>query len=379
MPKLRMAIATPFLENCGGMERVVLKIAKRFDAQIYCLYYDPQRTFPEFASLDVHSAGIIPRRILPFGMRLATGIEAGLYFYRLRLSGFDLVNAHTTPSEWVRNRNSPVIWYCHSPNREAFDLYEWRMKRRGPLSRLAYQASIEAFRRIEFRIVPKIEHIFANSRNTQARIRKDLGRGSEVLYPAVDARSFSFRGCEDFFFYPSRFTPEKDHAFAIEAFRIFSRTTPGFRLVLAGALPKGREAYLKRLKALASGLPVEFETDISEEELSGLYSRCTGVLYSPVSEDFGLVPLEAMASRKVCIARDDAGPRETIEHGKDGFLADSPSSMAQYMRRIVRNPQMRDRMGRAGRAKVQKRFCWENFIKAFEERAIEVVERHNRQ
>ena len=119
---MRLAITTTFLQSFGGMERTVLKIAQRFDAHVHCLYYEPENTFSEFKSLDVTAVGKVPISSLPFGKKMAMGVESGVHFYTLKLKGYDLINAHTTPSEWVRNRNSPVIWYCHSPNREAYDL-----------------------------------------------------------------------------------------------------------------------------------------------------------------------------------------------------------------------------------------------------------------
>ena len=373
MRGLRLAIAATFLENCGGMERVVLKIAQHFKATIHCMYYDPGRTFNGFSKLDVRPAGALPKGITSC-RRMLTGIEAGMHFYGARLSDYDVVNAHSSPSEWIRNRNSPVIWYCHSPNREAYDLYDWRMQRRGALGRAAYGASLKAFHTIESRVVPKIEHIFANSRNTQGRIRKYLKRESELLHPGVDTGTFYFRSHENFFFYPSRFIPEKEHAYAIEAFRRFSKKNKGWKLVLCGALPEGRQHYLEHLRALSAGLPVEFEPDITEERLHELYATCYAALYTPYNEDFGLVPLEAMASRKVCIARDEAGPRETIKGGEDGFLVKSAQEMASKMEWLTRHPDANAKMGRAGRHKVEKKFTWEIFLSSFEQRARETAE-----
>ncbi|MFN7991893.1 MAG: glycosyltransferase, partial [Candidatus Micrarchaeia archaeon] len=176
---MRLLIATPFLETKGGMERVVLRIARHFGASIHCMYYDRENTFDEFRGLDVQTAKPSFLSKLPIGRRVATAADVGRYFYNVRLEGYDIINAHQTPSEWIRNRNSPVIWYCHTPNREAFDLYEWRMNRRNILSKALFRASIEAFKQLEFRTVPKIEYIFTNSRNSQDRIKKFLKRDSE--------------------------------------------------------------------------------------------------------------------------------------------------------------------------------------------------------
>lgn len=384
---MRLVIATPFLETRGGMERVVLKIAQHFSARIHCLRYDEENTFGEFRALDIEAPKPSALGRLPFGRRVATAIEAGSHFYNVRLKDYDLINAHQTPAEWVRNKNSPVVWYCHTPNREAFDLYEWRMARRNPISKGVFWASIQAFRRFEFETVPKIEYVFTNSKNSQARIKRYLGRDSEVLYPGVDYQRFSCRAYENFFLYPSRIAPEKEIEYAVEAFRNFMHHIQGpanpkpetrdWKLVIAGGLSSRPEhqAYFRKLSALcsAAGGSVSIETNVSDERLLDLYSRCRAVLYTPVNEDYGLVPLEAMASSKPCIARNEGGPRETITDGQDGFLVDSMWDMAGRMEMLANDEERCARMGKAGRKKVEKDFSWESFLRRFEEKAKELV------
>lgn len=376
---MKLVIATPFLETRGGMERVVLKIAQHFDVRIHCISYNPENTFSELEKLDIEVAKPSLIRKLPLSRRVTTAMEAGNYFYNLKLEDYDLINAQQTPSEWIRNKNSPVIWYCHTPNREAFDLYEWRMKQRSLPSKAVFWASIKAFKYFEFRTVPKIEHIFTNSKNSQSRIKKYLDRESEVLHPGVDAEKFSCKGYENFFFYPSRIAPEKRLEYAIEAFKIFSKGAKGWKLILAGALSERPEhqEYFRKIKSMCDD-SISIETNISEERLLDLYSRCYAVLYTPINEDYGLVPIEAMASCKPCLAPDEGGPRETIVHGIDGFLVSSPHQMAGKMEWLAKRPEKCEAMGKAGRAKVVKEFTWEHFLKRFEEKAKEIIKKYPR-
>ncbi len=376
---MRLVIATPFLETRGGMERVILMIARHFGARVHCIGYDPANTFSEFEKLDVEVARPSPIRKMPFSRRVTTAIEAGSYFYNLKLEDYDLINAQQTPSEWIRHRNSPVVWYCHTPNREAFDLYEWRMKQRNLPSKAVFWASIQAFKFLEHRTVPQIEYIFTNSMNSQSRLKKYLGRESEVLHPGVDADRFFCRGYENFFFYPSRIAPEKRLEYAIDAFNLFSKQAKGWKLVLAGSLSERPEhqGYFKKIKSMC-GDSVSIETNISENRLLDLYSRCYAVLYTPINEDYGLVPLEAMAASKPCLAPDEGGPRETIVHGTDGFLVSGPEQMAGRMEWLAKRPEKCEAMGKAGRAKVVKEFTWRNFLKRFEEKTEEIVDAHPR-
>lgn len=381
---MRLVVATPFLETRGGMERVVLKIAQHFKARIHCISYDADNTFQEFAALEIEKAKPGRLRSLPLGRRVASAVDAGYHFYNTKLEDYDVINAHQTPSEWLRNRNAPVIWYCHTPNREAYDLYEWRQKRRNPLSRAVFWSTIQPFKLLENRTVPRIEHIFTNSKNSQARITKYLRRSSEVLHPGVEADKFSCKSFEQYFLYPSRIAPEKELEYAIEAFKLFAdRHNPKagsgkpdsdkWKLIITGALSKRPEhgAYLKKIRAMC-GPDIEIRTNVGDWELRDLYARSSAVLYTPVNEDYGLVPLEAMASGKPCIARNEGGPRETIVSGRDGFLVDSMWDMAEKMDVLAKDPQKCAQMGKEGRAKVVRDFTWEAFLRRFSEKAEEL-------
>jgi len=371
---MRLAILTPFIKTLGGVDRVVLRIARHFDCTIHTLQYEPEKTFPEFQDLDikVHSS---PMGRLPLGGRVSSAIEAGDVFYNLKLDDYDLFNAHQTPSEWARHRNSPMIWTCYSPNREAFDLYEYRMNKRNPLQKAVFWASIQAYKHFEFRTVPKIEHIFTISLNSQERIRKYLNRESEVLYPGVDIERFECRDYEKFFFYPSRFAPEKRIEFAIEAFKRFSKGNPGWRFIIAGSVSesKAHQEYLMHLKSLARGADIEFRTNLSDPQLLDLYSRCFCILYSPMNEDYGYIPLEGFAASKPCIAVNEGGPRETVRDDVDGFLVDDPSAMAMKMESLAKSPELAEVMGSKGRRKVETDFTWEKYLARFEEKAKELA------
>lgn len=369
---MRLAVLTTFLETYGGVEKTVLKIASHFHASIYTTSYNPESTFPEFKNLEINLLKS-PLQKLPLGRRFASGISAGTSFYNLKLDDFEIVNPHQSPSEWVRNRNSPVLWYCHTPNREAFDLYEWRMKRRNPVQKAMFWTAIQAFRKMESQIVPEIEYIFTNSKNSQARIKKYLNREAEILHPGIEPSEFSCKDYEKFFFYPSRIVPEKEIEYAMEAFKLFSSKNKGWKLVISGSVSERPEhiAYLRKIRAMASQ-DIEIFTNITDEKLKDLYSRCFLVLYTPVNEDFGLVPIEAMASWKPCIARNEGGPRETIEDGKDGFLVNSPGEMAKRMEQLANKPELAEEMGGIGRKKAIRDFTWEQFLKRFEQKAREL-------
>jgi alpha-1,3/alpha-1,6-mannosyltransferase len=97
------------------------------------------------------------------------------------------------------------------------------------------------------------------------------------------------------------------------------------------------------------------------------------VLYTPINEDYGLVPLEAMASGKPVISVNEGGPRDTIINGKTGFLVNDEREMAAKMQMLVEDPQLSKDLGKAGIERVRKSYSWDRFFNVFDKRARQVA------
>jgi glycosyltransferase involved in cell wall biosynthesis len=80
---------------------------------------------------------------------------------------------------------------------------------------------------------------------------------------------------------------------------------------------------------------VIFAGSVSDEQLGHLYSRCKAAIQTAIDEDFGIIPVEAMASGKPCIAVNEGGFRETIINGKTGILVNTP--YAENLTDAIRN------------------------------------------
>ena len=113
---MKILLLQPYLNQRGGGERVILKIAQHYNASIYLLEYSPENTFKEFKDLDIKIVG----KKLPFSnllpYRASQGLRYGYNFYNLKIKEeYDVLNPHISPSEWIRNKNERVLWYCHTP------------------------------------------------------------------------------------------------------------------------------------------------------------------------------------------------------------------------------------------------------------------------
>lgn len=376
--RMKLLIAQHNINERGGAERVILKIAQRYDATIYTLGYNKAGTFEEFGNLDINVFGRKGRISGAMPARVGNALYYGYNFYNLKIPGdYDVINPHMSPSEWIRNRNPRVLWYCHTPPREIYDPTVAGLRKKSLKERLLYNTFSRIYRGIEGRIVGEIEAIATNSNNTKARISKGLGREATVINPAIDYREFHNKGDERYFLYPSRIAEQKRQEYAIEAFQRFSRLNKDgrYKLVLAGGLSSRYAdfgAYYERLKAMKAK-NVVFKLNPTDSELRGLYSRCTAVLFTGINEDFGIVPLEGMASSKPVISVNEGGPKETVIGGRTGFLVNTPTDMARKMRLVVEDSSMASSMGKAGRKRVETHYSWDNFFLHFDKLARKVA------
>lgn len=377
---MRMLITQANLNFMGGAEKVVLKIAEHYKAKIYTAEYDKRSTFEGFENLDVEVIGGRGYSVIPYG-RVMQGLKYGSAFYNMRIrEDYDVINAHVAPSHWIRRNNRRVLWYCHTPLREIYDLYNYRMRFRKFYKRPLYAVGASIVRRVDRNVVNDIEMIVANSTNTQSRIVKYFGReDSEVLNGGVDYKDYNNGEYGNYFLYPSRISPNKRQEFAIRAFERFRKTREGrgYKLFIVGQVSKDGmyNDYYSGIVELARRVgDVQIVTDSDYNRLRKLYSNCTAVLYPPINEDYGLVPLEGMASGKPVIAVNEGGPRETVVHERTGWLVNDEREMAKFMGVLAKDKGMAERMGRSGRARVIDRYSWKRFFSRFD-RYIDRVRR----
>jgi glycosyltransferase involved in cell wall biosynthesis len=368
---MKVIMAQSNLTLKGGAERVVLKIAQHYKARIYTAEYNKETTFSEFSDMDVQVVGRgRMQRLMPYG-RVAQGLSYGLGFYGLKLDDdYDVINAHIAPSHWIRNRNERVLWYCHTPLRDVYDLYKYRLRMKKIYQKPVYVLGAAAVRSIDGRIAKRLEMIVANSENVRSRIAKYLGRDdAKVLGGGVEYERYDDKGDGKYFLYPSRMSPNKRQDYAIRAFELFKRRLKGYKLVLIGPVSKDGfyyDFYRKVLEMSKRVGDVDIVEDVSEGALRDYYARATAVLYTPIDEDYGLVPLEAMASYKPIISVNEGGPRTTVHDGETGFLVNSEDEMANRMAEVAENPALAERIGKTGRRYVEKEYSWDRFFREFD-------------
>jgi len=274
-----------------------------------------------------------------------------------------------------------VLWYCHTPLRDIYDLYNYRLAMKRLHEKPMHILGAKAVRMLDQGVVRNIEKILTNSYNTRSRVIKYYGRkDASVLGGGIDCKEYKNGGDKKYFFYPSRISPNKRQEYAIRAFNHFKRQVKGYKLVIAGSVSQDSlyYSYYKKIVALADAVgDVAIMANPDDTTVRHFYSNCTAVLYTPLNEDYGLVPLEAMASSKPILAVNEGGPKETVENGKTGMLVNSAEELGNAMKEVAENPSLASELGRNGRMRVMKNYSWSGFFKEFD-KALQDVKKNRK-
>lgn len=152
------------------------------------------------------------------------------------------------------------------------------------------------------------------------------------------------------------------------------RTDPALSVVLAGDGPLRGE-----LQGLAASLGIGDRTRFlgtkGALEIAGLLHRCEVLVLPSRAESFGIVLLEAMASRKPVIATSVGGIPEIVEHAKSGLLVepDDPASLTEALRAVLTNGELKKMLAENGRARMMERFTLQRHGEAYEKALSEIL------
>ncbi|WNB85435.1 glycosyltransferase [Cellulomonas sp. ATA003] len=214
-------------------------------------------------------------------------------------------------SHHLRGTGQTVV-YCHSPLRQVWSgssMYSGTMP--AP-ARLALRAATSPLRRSDHAAANRADTYVANSKAVAQRIRRFYGiEPAAVVYPPFDDK---FRPAPiprgDHYLWVGRIVePYKRLEPLLEAFR----ASPHRRLVVAG---DGRDG--PRLRASAPP-NVSFVGAADTDALAAGYQAARAVIF-PSEDDFGLVPVEAMACGTPVLALGRGGALETVVEGRTGVL-----------------------------------------------------------
>lgn len=322
---MKIAIFHDYFGAIGGGERVVTTLAEIFHGDIV--------TTDTNALENLQFKGNVISLGDTFKLPPIKQFTAQKKFYFCNLSDqYDFFIFSGYWSHYAAHLNHPNLWYCYSPVRPFYDLYDVFLQRqRNFFSRQAFRLWVYSMRWYDRRSIRDIDRIIAISQITKERIEHFLQYKADVIYPPVDTSRFRFKESGDFWLSVNRLYPEKRIELQIESFR----RMPDQKLVIAGGFSKGdhAEGYTKRL---LRNLPdnVRILGEIEEKELVDLYACCRGLICTALNEDFGLTPLEAMASGKPVVAVNEGGFCETVTRDTGRLVYPNPPSIIEAVQEV---------------------------------------------
>jgi glycosyltransferase involved in cell wall biosynthesis len=328
---MKIALAHDFLVEYGGAERVLEALHEIFPkAPVYTAFYDPESLGPhagKFKNWDIRTSW---GTRLPFWRRLISPyrIFSKSFFQSFDLSGFDVVisSSNAYLAKAVKVPNGVHICYCHTPPRFLYGYPTPVNWKKNPILRPIGEVVNHFMRVWDFETSQKpaspdervsrggVDYFIANSKEVQRRIKKFYRRDSVVIYPPVDVERFSQLATRDsrksekrkakggYFLVVSRLVGSKNVGIAVE---VCKKLKLSLKVV-------GTGKDQQKLTEIAEGSTVELLGEVPDEELISLYLNCRAVLFTATNEDFGLVPVEAMAAGKPVIAVAEGGVLETI-------------------------------------------------------------------
>lgn len=324
---MKIAIVHDYLREYGGAERVLEALHQAYpQAPVYVGFFDRKSLgdhASRFADWDIRQTWIAK---LPFYKKLYSPyrIFAPKAFASLNLSAYDVVISSSN-AYFAKNIRIPLgkhLCYCHTPPRALYGYSTMSDWKANPLTRIIGTVMNHFLRIIDYESAQKVDTFIANSAETARRIKKFYRRDSMVINPPVamvdfamhDRASLKSSADRTYYLYVNRLALAKHPEIAIQ---VCTQLKKPLKVVGDGKM-------LPKLKEMA-GDSIEFLGPVADDQLRKLYAGALALIYPVEDEDFGIVPIEAMAFGTPVIAHRSGGPMETIVEGKTGLFVDELS------------------------------------------------------
>jgi glycosyltransferase involved in cell wall biosynthesis len=346
---MKVALVHDWIVSIRGAEKVLESLSRIYPgADLFTLRYDADgvRMSRELSNRAVHTSFIdrIDRRLGRSSLGLA-GFRSFLPLFPLAiesfaLDGYDLVisSSHAVAKGAIAPPGAVHVSYVHTPMRYIWDAapeYTPRIPG-GAVGRAAFAAVAHYLRLWDAVATARVDTLVANSRYTRDRIRRCYGRDADIIEPPVEIDRFEripdpappAAGQPPMYLCVSALVPYKRVELAVRAFAGRAE-----RLVVVG---EGVEH--DRLAALAAGSPnIALRGRLDDAEVDLLYAQCQAVIH-PALDDFGIVPVEALATGRPVVAFAGGGATDSVRDGETGVLFGeaTPESLAAAVTRLSR-------------------------------------------
>ena len=318
---MRVALVHYWLVGMRGGEKVLEAMCDIFpDADIYTHVVDLKSVSDVIKRHKIFTS-FISR--LPYPSRM---YQKYLPLMPMALEQFDMraydlvISSESGPAKGIiPNSTATHVCYCHSPMRYLWNMHRQYQDSTSGFTRMMMPPVTHYLRTWDVTTAQRVDAFAANSQTVAARLRRYYHRSSSIIHPPVNTADFSpvkAADLGDYYLMVGELVRYKRPDIAVEAFTRLNK-----KLVVIG---KGE--MFAELKEKA-GPNVTMLGSQPFEVLRHHYARCQALIF-PGEEDFGIVPVETMASGRPVIAYGRGGATETVQAGKTGLFFENQSVAA---------------------------------------------------
>jgi len=309
----KIAIVHDWLVTDAGAEKVLRAIVEIYpDADVFSLvdFLSDEDKKTILNNKDIKTSFI---QNLPFAKN---HFRNYLPLFPKAIESFDLksydliISSSWAVAKGVKTTKEQLhISYCYTPIRYAWDLYDEYTSNLKQPKKFLVQNTLKYIRKWDIKTLDSVDFFIADSKFVQNRITKTYNRDSIVIYPPVDVENFKlYEQKEEFYLTASRLVSYKKTKLIIEAFN----EMPDKKLVVIG----NGEEY-EEIKKIAKENIVILGYQ-NKSVMIDYMQRAKAFVYGAV-EDFGIVPIEAMACGTPVVALNEGGTAETVQDGVNGI------------------------------------------------------------
>src|SRR3990167_3741973 len=329
---MKVALVHDYLKEYGGAERVLETLHEIWPkAPIYTSIFLPKFAGPNRHKVEKWNVKTSFLQHVPFKAKFISPARliAPFLFKSFDLSEYDVVivsstGTYTSPNFIKTGKKTLHICYYHTPPRY---LYGYPVA--NPWEEVAWRRVLKFFgqvpmhflRLLDFKAAQIPDFVIANSEEVKARIEKFYRRKAKVIYPPVDiprlAQSSKLKAKSSYYLAGGRLARHKGQDLAI---KVCTKMNLPLKVFGRGFAAYGEE----QLKKFA-GPNVEFFGEVTDEKKWELLAGAKALIFPSQEEDFGILPVEAMAVGTPVIALRSGGVIETVIDGKTGIFFGQPT------------------------------------------------------
>jgi glycosyltransferase involved in cell wall biosynthesis len=309
---MKVVLLHDWLTCFRGGERILEALCELFpEAPVYTLLHKKGSTSPIIESREIVTSFLndIPgihenyRKFLPL-MPLAADMLKIKHDADIVIS-----SSHCVIKGVKKPKGAKHICYIHTPMRYIYDQFDNYFGDASFPVRMAAHTIRPYLQWWDRNSNRNVDIFISNSHFISKRVLENYDLKSDVVNPFVDLKDFRAiqnnpAPKENYFLMVTAFAPNKRVDLAIEA---FNKLGDGYKLKIVGS---GSQEDTAKLKGMAKS-NVEFLGNLEREEIIHIFSKAQAFIF-PGVEDFGITPLESLASGTPVIAYKSAGVLDTL-------------------------------------------------------------------